>query len=325
MTEFIDQYGRRIDYLRISITDRCNLRCRYCMPAEGIETIAHEEVLSYEEISKIVKAGAELGIKKIRLTGGEPLARKGAAHLVATLNKIEGIEEIAMTTNGILLSKYGKELVEAGLERVNISLDSLDPEKFKEITRFDKYQQVIEGIKTALEVGLDPVKINVVVMQGINDDEILDFVNLTREYDLHVRFIEFMPSGDKKAEQEERYIGLDKIKERIKREEKIMPTDFDTGNGPAYYYQVKDSLGSIGFISAISNHFCSECNRLRLTAKGQLRPCLFSEDELDLTRALDKDKEALKEKFIETVEQKPKGHSLGAEDEFLKNMSQIGG
>ena len=325
MTEFIDQYGRVIDYLRISITDRCNLRCRYCMPADGIETIDHEEILSYEEIRRIVEAGAELGIKKIRLTGGEPLARKGAAKLVAMLNKIEGIEEVAMTTNGILLSKYGKELAEAGLERVNISLDSLDPQKFKEITRFDKYQQVVEGIKTALEVGLDPVKINVVVMKGINDDEILDFVNLTREYNIHVRFIEFMPSGDKKAEQEERYLGIHKIKKRIKQEEKIIPTEFDTGNGPAYYYQVKDSLGSIGFISAISNHFCSECNRLRLTATGQLRPCLFSENEIDLTQAVHNSNGAIKEKFIETVEQKPKGHSLGAEDEFLKNMSQIGG
>ncbi|MBM7557670.1 GTP 3',8-cyclase MoaA [Halanaerobacter jeridensis] len=325
MTEFSDQYGRIIDYLRISITDRCNLRCRYCMPAEGVENISHDEILSYEEIAEIVAAGADLGIKKIRLTGGEPLVRKGVPDLVRMLNQIAGIEEIAMTTNGILLPQSGAELVKAGLERVNISLDTLQEEKFKKITRFEQYQEVLTGIETALEVGLAPVKINVVVMKGINDDEILDFVNLSKKYNVHVRFIEFMPSGNKKLEQEKRYLGIDKVKEIIKKEEQLLPTEFNTGNGPAYYYQVGDSLGSIGFINAISNHFCSDCNRLRLTATGQLRPCLFSEEEIDLSEALAEGKEAIKNKFIAAVGQKPVGHSLNNETEFLTNMSQIGG
>ncbi|GAB6137759.1 GTP 3',8-cyclase MoaA [Halanaerobaculum tunisiense] len=324
MTKFIDDYGRLIDYLRISITDRCNLRCHYCMPPQGVEFVDHNQILSYEQILKIVNAGAELGIKKIRLTGGEPLVRKGVVDLVKMLNEISGIEEIALTTNGILLPKYGKDLAKAGLERVNISLDTLQADKFKEITCFNKYQQVLSGIKTALKVGLDPVKINVVVMKGINDDEVLDFVNLTRKYPVHVRFIEFMPSGDKKTEQEKRYLGIGKLKKLIKKEERLLPTQFDKGNGPAYYYQVEESLGTIGFISPISNHFCSDCNRLRLTSTGQLRPCLCSEEEINLKGKVGS-KQELQQQFIKAVKKKPEDHSLNNKNNFAKNMSQIGG
>lgn len=326
MTKFLDGYNREIDYLRVAITDRCNLRCRYCMPAEGVEVIDHNKILNYKEIKKIVEVGAKLGIKKVRLTGGEPLARLGVADLVAMLKQISGVEEVSLTTNGILLTKYGEELSAAGLDRVNISLDTLKANKFKEITLFNQHEKVLEGIQTALKLGLDPVKINVVVMKGINDDEVLDFVQFTRKYPVHVRFIEFMPSGDKKLEQEKHYLGIDKLKELIEREEKLLSTEFDTGNGPAYYYQVEDSLGTIGFITPISNHFCSKCNRLRLTTTGKLRPCLYSEKEIDLIengKLLDK--KDLKEQFIKAVHNKPESHSVNNQDSFSTNMSQIGG
>ncbi|MGM0501674.1 MAG: GTP 3',8-cyclase MoaA, partial [Bacillota bacterium] len=270
--------------------------------------------------------GAELGIKKVRLTGGEPLVRKDVVDLVEMLNQIPKIEEITLTTNGILLAEHAQDLVGAGLARVNISLDTLDRAKFKKITRVGEQQQVLEGIKAALKVGLDPVKINVVVMKGINDDEILNFVNLTRQYPVHVRFIEFMPSGDKKLEQEKRYLAIDKVKEIITEEEELLFTNFDIGNGPANYYQVEQSLGAIGFISPISNHFCSECNRLRLTATGQLRPCLTSEQEIDLKSAVQSSSlKVLRNKFKEAAVSKPAAHSLTDKNEFQTNMSQIGG
>jgi cyclic pyranopterin phosphate synthase len=328
MSRLIDDFGRKVDYLRISITDRCNLRCYYCMPPQGVKLLAHKQLLSYEEIIRVVKVGIKLGIKKVRLTGGEPLVRPKVITLVRMLKNLSAIEDLAITTNGILLNKYGQQLSQAGLDRVNISLDTLKADKFNQITGYDRQEQVLAGIKRALEVGLDPVKINVVLMKGINDDEVFDFINLTKEYPIHVRFIEFMPVGDNTVKQSKRYLGIDQLKKKISREEELLPTQFKEGNGPAYYYQVPNSLGTIGFISPMSNHFCGSCNRLRLTATGQLRPCLSSDQEINLKQVLraGKSDQELTKVFINAINKKPQTHVLNNNDDsFSKNMSQIGG
>ncbi|MCK8826132.1 GTP 3',8-cyclase MoaA [Natroniella acetigena] len=327
MVELIDQLGRRIDYLRISITDRCNLRCQYCMPETGVDNLTHQQLLSYEELIKVVRVAARLGIKKIRLTGGDPLVRRGIVDFVRMLKEIQGIEEVSLTTNGILLQEKGADLVEAGLDRVNISLDTLQRDKFREITRIGEFEQVWRGIEEALWLELAPIKINTVLMKGINDDEIFDFIDLTRKYPLHVRFIEFMPMGGQKLEQEEKYLSIEELKKKIKEKEQLLPSQFATGNGPAYYYQVAEGLGSVGFISPISNHFCSSCNRIRLTATGWLRPCLCSDDEINLKELIrnNSSEDKLEERFLEAIGHKPDQHQLGQEDNLVKHMSQIGG
>ncbi|MCK8816087.1 GTP 3',8-cyclase MoaA [Natroniella sulfidigena] len=327
MSKLIDQLGRKIDYLRISITDRCNLRCQYCMPEGGVNQIKHQEILRYEELIKVVRVAARLGVKKIRLTGGDPLVRKGVVDFVRMLKEIEGIEEVSLTTNGILLEEKGEALVEAGLDRVNISLDTLQRDKFREITRVGEFEQVWRGIEEALRLELAPIKINTVLMRGVNDDEIFDFIDLTREYPLHVRFIEFMPMGGKKLEQEEKYMSIENLKRKIKGKEQLLPSQFATGNGPAYYYQVREGLGTVGFISPISNHFCSSCNRIRLTATGWLRPCLCSDDEINLKELIrnNSSEEKLAARFMEAIGYKPDQHQLGQEDNLAKHMSQIGG
>ncbi len=322
-----DKFGRKIDYLRISITDRCNLRCRYCMPEEGVEYKSHTEILSYEEIIEIVKAGIDFGITRIRITGGEPLVRIGVDELVGMLNQLPGIEEITMTTNGILLPRYAQKLKKADLDRVNISLDTLDRDKFNEITRRDEFNQVISGMKMALEMNLNPVKINTVLMKGINDDEIMDFVELTREFPFHVRFIEYMPLGDKK-EAEERYISLTSVQEMIMDKGELIPVNIK-GNGPAEYFRLPDGKGTIGFITPISHKFCSLCNRLRLTADGKLKPCLGSDLELDLYAENGEllDAGGLKSQFKEALALKPGRHGFFEEGQetFKREMFQIGG
>ncbi|WP_408956608.1 GTP 3',8-cyclase MoaA [Natroniella sp. ANB-PHB2] len=323
----MDPLGRKIDYLRIAITDRCNLRCQYCMPEEGVKSLSQQRILRYEELIKVVQVGARLGIKKVRLTGGDPLVRKGVVNFVQMLNKIEGIEEISLTTNGLLLEEKGQGLLEAGLDRVNISLDTLEQGKFREITKIGGFKQVWAGIEKALELELAPIKINMVLMKGINDDEVFDFINLTREYPLHVRFIEFMPIGGKRSEQEEKYLSIAELKRKIKEREKLLPSKFVIGNGPANYYRVAGASGTIGFISPISNHFCTSCNRIRLTATGYLRPCLCSDDEINLKELIrnNSNQERLMERFLEAVTYKPKQHHLGEETSLVKHMSQIGG
>ncbi|WP_027340685.1 GTP 3',8-cyclase MoaA [Halonatronum saccharophilum] len=327
MNNLIDDLGRRVDYLRISVTDRCNLRCYYCMPSQGVDLTDHKEILTYEEIVKVVQASVRLGVKKVRLTGGEPLLRPEIVNLVRMLKGIGGINEVSLTTNGILLNKYGEELLSVGLDRVNISLDTLDPNKFKRITGYDQHRQVISGIEKALELGLDPVKVNVVLMKGINDDEIFDFINLTKEKPLHIRFIEFMPAGNNSAKDDDRYLSIGNLKARIRKRERLLPTKFNKGNGPAYYYQLPNALGTLGFITPISNHFCSSCNRLRLTATGQLRPCLSSDNEYGLKEILRGNKEIkeLEEVFLKSIRRKPKEHQMEQGDNFFKNMSEIGG
>jgi cyclic pyranopterin phosphate synthase len=316
MTGLSDSFLRPINYLRVSVTDRCNLRCVYCMPEEGVLWMPHSNILSYEELSSIIRASVELGISKIRITGGEPLVRAGITDFIQMIANIPGIDEISMTTNGILLSEYATDLRKVGLKRVNVSLDTLNSEKFKKICRgVDRggdISKVMEGIEAAREAGLTPVKINMVVMTGINDDEILDFARKTLDEEWHVRFIELMPftgHGDGTP------TGLTtrELKQRIDPLGHMEPYKHKWGNGPAKYYRLPGAKGTIGFISALSEHFCFDCNRIRLTADGKLRPCLMSENMIDLREPLrgGMTKDQLKELIQKAVTAKPRRHLLG--------------
>ena len=275
MPKLIDTYNRHINYLRISVTDRCNLRCMYCMPKEGLSLIGHSEVLSYEEMIRVAKSAALTGITKIRITGGEPLVRKGINDFVSELNRTPGITELSITTNGILLEACAESLYRSGIKRINISLDTLDPEKYKKITRGGDINAVIAGIRKAREVGFSPIKINVVAMRAVNDDEAVDFARLTIDRPVHIRFIEFMPVAGQTTWQQAQFISSLELQEKISALGKLIPLDMDKNAGPASMFQLEGAQGKLGFINALSNHFCATCNRLRLTADGKLRPCLF--------------------------------------------------
>ncbi|WP_333655879.1 GTP 3',8-cyclase MoaA [Dissulfurispira sp.] len=323
-----DKYERIIDYMRISIIDRCNLRCIYCMPSEGIKPIEHKDILGYEEIIRIVRIAAGLGARKIRLTGGEPLIRKDLPYLVSSINSIEGIEDISLTTNGLLLKKYAQSLSSAGLRRVNVSLDSLRPERYREITRGGDINSVLEGIHEAENAGLLPIKINMVPIRGFNDDEIEEFARLTLKTSYNVRFIEFMPIGAKEIWDHEKYISTEEIKERASKIAPLIPVKIRR-SGPARYFRFEGAPGVVGFISPITHHFCNSCNRLRLTSDGKLRPCLFSETEIDLKSAMrcGASDEEIERLLRLSIEIKPEGHSINHEKCFthLKPMSKIGG
>jgi len=322
MTELSDSFNRRINYLRISVTDRCNLRCVYCMPPEGVPSIPHSELLSYEEISTVAQVAAGLGINKIRLTGGEPLVRAELPKLIGMLSQVKGIDEVSLTTNGTLLKKHALELRQVGLGRINISLDTLKVDKFRQITRFGELKDVLDGIKAAKDAGFEPVKINTVVMRGINDDELLYFASMTHKQGWYVRFIELMPFTD--------MIGImpcSEVRQRIMSLGPLEPGQ-STGNGPARYYRLSGAKGTIGFICPISEPFCSRCNRLRLTSDGQLCPCLLSDDGIDLKGPLrsNASMQEIERLIVKEIASKPKQHHLTEGIAPMKrNMSQIGG
>jgi cyclic pyranopterin phosphate synthase len=326
MTGLSDSFHRPINYLRISVTDRCNLRCVYCMPAEGIKLMSHNDILTYEEIYTVARAAAGLGINKLRLTGGEPLVRLGLPSLVQMLAKIDGVDDISLTTNGVLLGRYARELKDAGLRRVNVSLDSLKPDRFKLITRIgDNLGEVLKGIEVARAVGLEPVKLNVVVMAGINDDELLDFAAKTIDEGWQVRFIELMPLVGRDTTQ---FVSASEMKRRLEPLGELTPYLPSVGNGPAKYFRLPNAKGAIGFITPISEHFCFQCNRLRLTADGRLRPCLLSDYEVDLKPSLRGgiSSSGLKKLIKQAVANKPQRHNL-AEGSVPKQrpFSQVGG
>jgi cyclic pyranopterin phosphate synthase len=276
----LDRFQRKVDYLRISVTDRCNLRCQYCMPAEGMHWQERDEILTYEEIERFVReVGVPLGIRKLRLTGGEPMVRQGLDQLVARLAAIPEIEDLALTTNGLFLEHHARKLKEAGLMRINVSMDSLRPDRFKEITRGGDLSRVWRGIEAAFDAGLAPLKLNCVVMSGFNEDELSDFVALTLERPLHVRFIEFMPVGDFELFKQVGYVSSQAMRDQIS--QALVPSSVQ-GNGPARYWQVPGAQGTVGFISQMSHDFCSSCNRIRLTADGKVRHCLLSDHEIDV-------------------------------------------
>ncbi len=316
-----DSYGRKINYLRISITDLCNLRCKYCMPEEGIPKVCHENILTIEEIEEVVKAFVSLGINKIRITGGEPLVRNGVLDIVQRIGKLDGIKDLAMTTNGILLKEQAHDLKLAGLNRVNISLDTLDEDKYAYITGRRKLKDVLDGIQAARKEGLQPIKINTVLVGGFNDDEIEDFVRLTEKQDIDIRFIELMPIGNAIDLESKYYVSnqlvLDKVPE-------LVEVERDDISSPAIYYRLPNGKGRVGIINPISCKFCEYCNRIRLTAQGKLKLCLHSNEEIDLKESL-RSGQDIKKIILNAIEKKPESHKLESGQYVHKNMYQIGG
>lgn len=325
----LDTMGRNINYLRISITDRCNLRCRYCMPLEGVEKLGHEHILSLEEIARLVKVAAQVGIRKIRLTGGEPLIRRNISQLIGYIREIPEIDDLALTTNGTLFAGMAEELRSAGLDRINFSLDTLVAEKYKYITRQGRLEDATRAIDKALELKMEPVKINTVLIKGFNDNEVLDFADLAYNRPLHIRFIEFMPIGDLKFWNRENIITSSETMNLIKNKYKLVEGKKIKGSGPAKYYTLEGGQGSVGFISPMSNHFCGECNRIRMTAEGKLRACLYDKTESDLMLAMRNGArdEDLRQIFLKTINSKPDKHNMnsGWGEENHRKMYQIGG
>lgn len=316
-----DSFGRNITYLRISVTDLCNLRCKYCMPEEGITKVHHSDILSIEEIEKIAKVFVKLGVKKIRLTGGEPLLRAGILDIVERIGKLEGLKDFAITTNGVLLKKYAKELKIRGLKRVNISLDTLDENKYKNITRTGKLKDVLEGIEAAKEVGLTPIKINTVLIGGFNDDEIIDLVKITEKEDIDIRFIELMPIGEAIKLESKNFVSNEIVLEKVPELVSVAREDISS---PAVYYKLPKGKGRVGLINPISCKFCEYCNRVRLTAQGKLKLCLHSNDEIDLKETL-RNGQDIEKIIIDAIGQKPESHHLEDGKYVSKKMYQIGG
>lgn len=323
MAQLYDGMGRHIHYLRVAVTDRCNFRCRYCMPAEGVEWLAHHDILRYEEILRIISAFARLGVDKVRITGGEPLVRKGLLPFLAQVTQIPGITEVGLTTNGSLLAKYAEELKIAGVGRINVSLDTLQRARFKELTGQDGLAEVLAGIKKAQEVGLTPVKINMVVMKGYNDDEIVQMAKLAIHNPYQIRFIEYMPFRP----EEDYLVTAEEMKAQLVAAGFTDWIPQEEGSCPAKIYNLPNSKGSIGFITPMSQHFCHSCNRIRLTPDGYLKPCLLSNQEYslrELLRAGISDEE-LRAQITEIVWQKPQQHCLEKGQQSERGMSRIGG
>lgn len=323
----IDGHGRKIDYLRISLIDRCNLRCVYCMPEDGVDMVPHTEILTYEEIIRLVKVFAKLGFRKIKLTGGEPLVRKEVAKLVREIKAVEGVEKVTLTTNGTLLAENMEELAAAGIDGINLSLDTLNSEVYEKIVRRDKFTQAMEGFEAALKHPEIPLKINCVPM-GMEGQNILDMAELAKKHPVHVRFIEMMPIGlGKQFEFCSEESILQGLKERYG-EYKVYEKKL--GNGPGHYYSFEGFQGKIGFISAISHKFCDSCNRVRLTAQGYLKTCLQYDIGADLKSLLREgaEEETIVEAIEKAVYKKPVGHQFGNEvKEHAEShmMAQIGG
>lgn len=326
----IDRFGRSITYLRISVTDRCNFRCVYCMPADGIVQRSHESIMRFEEIFRVVQAAAQLGIRKVRLTGGEPLVRRDLPELIRLIAGIEEIQDISLTTNGILLERMAAQLKDAGLKRVNVSLDTLQPEKFSRITRGGSLETVMRGLAAAEAVGLTPVKINVVAMRGVNDDELQDLAKLSIDRSWNVRFIELMPVKNQRPwgadfpDPADAFLSIPDIKKTLA-PLGLAPVPGSTHDGPAAEFFLAGGKGRIGFISPLSEHFCQDCNRLRLTADGNFRPCLLQDIEVPFLSALRAGK-AVEPYIINAINSKPSGHELDQNHlPSQRTMMQIGG
>lgn len=327
MSELIDPHCRKLNYLRISITDRCNLRCLYCAPPNlKIPKLSHRDILSYEEILRLVRIGVSLGISKVRITGGEPLIRKGVGNFLSELGRIREISDLSLTTNGVLLREHLESIRMAGIRRLNISLDTLSPEKFRYITGRDDFRPVWEGILSAHHQGFSPIKLNIVAMRGINDDEFADIARLSFSYPFHIRFIEYMPMGNSPLETA-RQILAPEIMNILSEIGELIPVEKKQHDGPAERYSFRDAMGEIGFIRPLSHHFCAQCNRLRLTASGQLRPCLLSDAQHDLKTALrngSSDAE-ISDIFFTAARFKPHRHHLIEKENVKSQMSVIGG
>jgi cyclic pyranopterin phosphate synthase len=326
--KLIDRCNRHLNYLRISITDRCNLQCRYCVPQELIPKLSHTEVLTYEEILRVVRIAIRLGVSKVRVTGGEPLVRKGVYPFLTQLVATEGLKDVSLTTNGVLLADNLEKIQAAGIKRLNISLDTLSSTKYREITGFDEFDRVWQGIEKANKMGLHPIKLNIVALRGINDEELVEMAQLSFRYPFHVRFIEYMPIGQSDFNPGSLLLAPE-IKNRISSLGKLIPVQVAEHDGPAQRYKFEHAKGEVGFIPALSQHFCNKCNRLRLTASGQLRPCLLSDHQENLKALLRQgctDQE-LADIFLTAVTHKPSDHNLAAQDPMRVGgqMNAIGG
>jgi cyclic pyranopterin phosphate synthase len=324
-----DCFARTIDYLRLSVTDRCNLRCRYCMPEEGISRIDHGDVLRFEEIVTLVRAAAKVGFHRVRITGGEPLVRRDITDLVGMIRDVQGLTDLSMTTNGILLPEKADDLYRAGIQRVNISLDTLVREKFLKVTRRDAFDDVMRGIDAALLTGMHPVKINVVLIRDFNDDEIFDFIELTRDRPLSVRFIEYMPTNGARDWSEYRVVPVDELLSVIKQRYELEKLRERPGAGPSVDFSIAGFSGSLGFITPVSSHFCDRCNRIRVTSDGRIRSCLFSDDEAHILPLLrdEKDLTVIGDFILDVLKNKPRKHEIssGRMRTCQRNMSEIGG
>jgi cyclic pyranopterin phosphate synthase len=324
-----DGFGRRVEYLRISVTDKCNLRCVYCMPEGGLPWLRRQDILDYEEIVEIVRVMAGMGLKRLRITGGEPLVRRDVTGLVRALNTIPGIEDIALSTNGVLLEAMAAELADAGITRINLSLDSLVPERVDAIARRPgSHARIMAGLDAAEAVGFSPIKINAVIMRGRNDDELEAFARITLDRPWHVRFIEVMPVGENLDVSAAEFISAQEMLEQVRRIGELRPVAGPQGNGPATYFQFPGARGTVGVITPMSHNYCERCNRMRLTANGRLRPCLFGSIETDLRDPLRRG-EPLEPLILQTLAIKPERHHLvqgsAAGSGGLLALSQVGG
>ena len=325
----IDQFGRRVEYVRVSVTDKCNLRCVYCMPLDGLDWLKRESLLSYEEIASVLRTMAGMGLEKVRITGGEPLVRKDLPRLVGMVAEIPGIVDISLSTNAVLLADQAQALRDAGVRRVNVSLDSLQEERVDAIARRPgSFVRIMEGLEAAEVVGFDPIKINVVLIGGQNDDEIEDFALITRDRPWHVRFIELMPTGSNLDLSANNFVSCQEALARIRRMGSIEPVDGPAGNGPATYFRFPGAAGTVGVITPMSHNYCDRCNRMRLTADGQLRPCLFGSIQTNLRDPLRAGAD-LVPLIEETLRIKPERHYLiqGSDEGSggLVALSQTGG
>ncbi|MBI1729195.1 GTP 3',8-cyclase MoaA [Candidatus Acetothermia bacterium] len=328
MMEFLkDRYGRRVNYLRISVTDRCNLRCHYCMPLHGLQFHKKEEILSFEEIVHTVQIANRLGIDRARLTGGEPLVRRDLPVLIKMLRNETDLKELSLTTNGLLLERLAEELATSGLDWINVSLDSLRPDRFTRITRFGLLETVWAGLRRATEVGLKPIKINTLVLKNFNEDEVEDWLDLTMNNEFVVRFLELMPIGEgADLTHLGGFANLSEIRNELIEKFGLVPAKPGRGNGPARYWKVPGAKGMIGFILPISEKYCDTCNRFRLTANGEIRPCLAYDVHvklLDVIRAGDED--AIRAGFLEAADMKPEGHHWEVGQVTQTLMSSLGG
>ena len=324
-----DQFGRRVEYVRVSVTDKCNLRCVYCMPLEGLDWLKRENLLSYEEIASVLRTMAGMGLEKVRITGGEPLVRKDLPNLVRMVSEIPGIEDISLSTNAVLLGDQAQELRDSGVGRVNVSLDSLQEERVDAIARRPgSFGRIMEGLEAAETVGFDPIKINVVLIGGQNDDEIEDFALITRDRPWHVRFIELMPTGSNLDLSAGNFVSCQDALAKIRRMGSIEPVEGPAGNGPATYFRFPGAAGTVGVITPMSHNYCDRCNRMRLTADGQLRPCLFGSLQTNLRDPLRAGAD-LVPLIEETLQIKPERHYLiqGSDEGSggLVALSQTGG
>lgn len=325
----IDAYHRQLNYLRISVTDRCNLRCRYCTPAQGLDKLRHEDILTYEEIVRVVALAVKMGVNKIRLTGGEPLVRKDVDTLLPCLTRFAELEDISLTTNGIYLSDHLESIKASGIKRINISLDTLNPRIYESITGFDGFHQVWSAIHKAADMGFDPIKLNTVVLKGINEKDVIELADLSKTYPFHIRFIEYMPGGFVDPGARLCHVPNSTLKQRLSKYGRLVPVPRADMDGPTVRFKFEGAPGEIGFISPLTHHFCETCNRLRLTANGHLRPCLFSDWEVDLKTPMREgaDDARLARIFLQAALNKPRSHKLASTPSVSLSgkMSAIGG